>query len=140
MFRPGSRHVQRNTSISPQHRRRQSLFHDDHGQYRRSLSLERSRRRHRRSRSLSQPPSPQPSTPRNSRGAAVRQHGRDNAVKEGNKQAERAEDRRTKRQRQAAREVEVAQRLREGKKPFYLTLDTSGKPYVAGKPACIAEI
>lgn len=44
----------------------------------------------------------------------------------------RALDRRTRRHKQAAREEEVAQRQHEGMKPFYLTLDSEGKPYGIG--------
>jgi hypothetical protein len=53
---------------------------------------------------------------------------------------ERAEDRRRRRQRQGAQEQETAQRHREAKKPFYLTLDGEGKPYRQGRPAWIMEI
>lgn len=53
---------------------------------------------------------------------------------------ERAVDRRTRRHRQAAREKEISERQRDGKKPFYLTLDADGKPYGLGKPAWVAEI
>lgn len=52
----------------------------------------------------------------------------------------RAVDRRTRRYKQIAREEESAQRKRDGKKPFYLTLDSTGKPYGPGRPAWITEI
>lgn len=38
------------------------------------------------------------------------------------------------------REEEIARRQRDGRKPFYLTLDSDGKPYGLGKPAWIKEI
>ena len=53
---------------------------------------------------------------------------------------DQAVDRRTRRHRQAAQEKEITQRKRDGKKPFYLTLDAEGKPYGVGKPAWVAEI
>jgi len=53
---------------------------------------------------------------------------------------DRPVDRRTRRHRQAAQEKEIAERKRNGKKPFYLILDAEGKPYGAGKPAWVAEI
>lgn len=53
---------------------------------------------------------------------------------------DRAEDRRTRRHKQAIREEELSKRQRDGKKPFYLTLDAQGKPYGPGKPAWIQEI
>lgn len=49
-------------------------------------------------------------------------------------------DRRTRRHKQVAREEEIAQRKCDGKKPFYLTVDSEGKPYGLGKPAWMAEI
>ena len=52
----------------------------------------------------------------------------------------RALDRRTRRHKQVAREEDIAKRQRDGKKPFYLTLDSDGKPYGLGKPAWVAEI
>lgn len=48
--------------------------------------------------------------------------------------------RRTRRHKQLAHEKEIAQRKRDGKKPFYLTVDSEGKPYGIGKPAWMAEI
>ena len=78
--------------------------------------------------------------PRNSLGSAVRDHARDDVVEAKKLLPERAADRRRRRHSQATREEEVAQRQRDGKKPFYLTLDADGKPYGAGKPAWVAEI
>ena len=49
-------------------------------------------------------------------------------------------DRRTRRHKQVAREEEIAQQKRDGKKPFYLTVDSEGKPYGLGKSAWMAEI
>jgi hypothetical protein len=53
---------------------------------------------------------------------------------------ERAVDRRTRRYKQVVREEDMARREREGKKPFYLTLDADGKPYGPGRPAWVNEI
>ena len=49
-------------------------------------------------------------------------------------------ERRQRRYRQAAREADSAKREKDGKKPFYLTLDKDGIPYGTGKPAWMAEI
>lgn len=49
-------------------------------------------------------------------------------------------ERRERRQNQVQREVEKAQQEKQGKKPFYLTLNDEGQPYGAGKPAWIAEV
>lgn len=49
-------------------------------------------------------------------------------------------DRRTRRQKQSARECQRLQRETEGKKPFYLTVDIEGRPYGPGRQAWIADI
>ena len=49
-------------------------------------------------------------------------------------------ERRQRRYKQAAREVDSAKREKAGKKPFYITLDKDGIPYGTGKPAWMAEI
>ena len=49
-------------------------------------------------------------------------------------------ERRQRRYKQAAREAESARREKDGKKPFYITLDKDGIPYGTGKPAWMAEI
>lgn len=46
-----------------------------------------------------------------------------------------AEDRKARRKKQAAREENMAWRQLDGKKTFYLTLDSEGKPYGMGKPS-----
>ena len=48
--------------------------------------------------------------------------------------------RRQRRHKQAAREADSAKREKDGKKPFYITLDKDGIPYGTGKPAWMAEI
>ena len=49
-------------------------------------------------------------------------------------------ERRQRRYKQAAREADSAKREKDGKKPFYITLDKDGIPYGTGKPAWMAEI
>ena len=49
-------------------------------------------------------------------------------------------DRRSRCYKQAALEAEKAQRLSEGKKPFYLTVDSQGQPFGPGKAAWMSEI
>ena len=49
-------------------------------------------------------------------------------------------ERRSRRYRQSVREVERLERGKEGKKPFYLTLNAEGIPYGPGKPAWVAEV
>jgi hypothetical protein len=49
-------------------------------------------------------------------------------------------DRRTRRQKQAKREENIARRQRDGQKPFYLTLDPEKKPYGLRKPPWVAKI
>ena len=49
-------------------------------------------------------------------------------------------ERRQRRYKQAAREADSARRSKDGKKPFYITLDKEGIPYGTGKPAWMAEI
>ena len=51
-----------------------------------------------------------------------------------------AMDRRTRRFKQALLEAETSKWKREGKKTFYMTLDSEGKPVGTGKKAWIAEI
>lgn len=51
-----------------------------------------------------------------------------------------ASDRRRRRRQQALLDADNAKRQRNGKKPFYLTLDREGRPYGTGKPTWIAEI
>ena len=51
-----------------------------------------------------------------------------------------AYERRQRRYKQAAREADSARREKDGKKPFYITLDKDGIPYGTGKPAWMAEI
>ena len=51
-----------------------------------------------------------------------------------------ASARRQRRHKQAAREADSAKREKDGKKPFYITLDKDGIPYGTGKPAWMAEI
>ena len=55
-------------------------------------------------------------------------------------QASPAFERRQRRYKQAAREADSAKREKDGKKPFYITLDKDGIPYGTGKPAWMAEI
>lgn len=140
MFLIGSRQFGSSTSRSPEDCRRKSLFDDNGGKYHRSLPRELGRGRRIRSPSFSKSLSPQPSMPRNSHDDAVRDHATHVGVKAGELLPERAADRRTRRHKQAAREEEVAQQQRDGKKPFYLTLHADGKPYGAGKLAWVAEI
>ena len=59
---------------------------------------------------------------------------------EDNSEASPAFERRQRRYKQAAREADSARREKEGKKPFYITLDKDGIPYGTGKPAWMAEI
>ena len=49
-------------------------------------------------------------------------------------------ERRQRRHKQAAREVDSAKREKDGKKPFYITLDKDGIPYKTGKLTWMAEI
>ena len=49
-------------------------------------------------------------------------------------------ERRQRRYKQAAREADSAKRAKDGKKPFYITLDKDGIPYGTDKPAWMAEI
>ena len=49
-------------------------------------------------------------------------------------------ERRQRRHKQAAREADSAKREKDGKKPFYITLDREGIPYGTGKPAWMSEI
>ena len=49
-------------------------------------------------------------------------------------------ERRQRRYKQAAREADSAKREKDGKKPFYITLDKEGIPYGTGKPAWMSEI
>ena len=49
-------------------------------------------------------------------------------------------ERRQRRYKQAGREADCAKREKDGKKPFYITLDKDGIPYGTGKPAWMAEI
>jgi hypothetical protein len=49
-------------------------------------------------------------------------------------------ERRKRRYKQAAREADSARREKDGKKPFYITVDKDGIPYGTGKPAWMAEI
>lgn len=49
-------------------------------------------------------------------------------------------ERRQRRHKQAAREADTARRERDGKKPFYITLDQDGVPYGSGRPMWMAEI
>ena len=49
-------------------------------------------------------------------------------------------ERRQRRYKEAAREADSAKREKDGKKPFYITLDKDGVPYGTGKPAWMAEI
>ena len=55
-------------------------------------------------------------------------------------EASPAFERRHRRYRQAAREANSTRREKDGKKPFYITLDKDGIPYGTGKPAWMAEI
>lgn len=49
-------------------------------------------------------------------------------------------ERRRRRYKQAAREADASKRAKDGKKPFYITLDREGIPYGSGKPAWSQEI
>lgn len=49
-------------------------------------------------------------------------------------------ERKQRRHRQAGREAHQSKREKDGKKPFYLTLDREGIPYGLGKPAWVSEI
>ena len=122
------------------HRRRKSLSADS-GPTRRSLSADRGRRQQRRSPALSYSLSPRDYMPWNPDGGELREERREQTVRgEHVHIPSGALDRRTRRHKQAARENEVAQRQRDGRKPFYLTLDSHGIPYGLGKPAWVAEI
>jgi len=48
--------------------------------------------------------------------------------------------RKVRRHEQSFRENDMAHRQRDGKKPFYLTLDSKGKPHGLGKPTWVAQI
>lgn len=48
--------------------------------------------------------------------------------------------RRHRRYKQAAREAHQSLREKDGKKPFYITVDSEGVPYGSGKPAWVGEI
>lgn len=49
-------------------------------------------------------------------------------------------ERKQRRYKQAAREAQASTREKDGKKPFYLTLDREGVPYGSGRPAWMIEI
>lgn len=49
-------------------------------------------------------------------------------------------DRSQRRRKQAHRESEKAKRQKDGKKAFYLSLDSQGRPYGLAVPAWVAEI
>jgi hypothetical protein len=51
-----------------------------------------------------------------------------------------ASDRKQRRYKQATREADATRRERDGKKPFYVTVDREGVPYGAGRPAWMNEI
>lgn len=90
---------------------------------------------------MSLSPSPPHSMARNPQGDVVTDHRSKQTVKvEDISVSSDALDRRTRRHKQVARQEEIAKRERDGKKPFYLTLDSDGKPYGLGKPAWMAEI
>lgn len=123
------------------HQRRNSQSRNSSPQYRRSWSPQEHRGRQRRSPSFPNSLSPHVLRHPSSHRASANEYRReDNVRAEEDYLLERAVDRRTRRQKQAAREREVAERKREGKKPFYLTLDADGKPYGVGKPAWVHEI
>ena len=128
------------SSTSPIPRHRQSLSMESGPTYRRSLSPERGSRRPRRSRPLSYSISPHKPIPSNPQSQAVAEPRRQHIVKEEEIPIAGVLDRRTRRQKQAEREEDIAKRQRDGRKPFYLTLDSEGKPYGLGKPAWVAEI
>lgn len=137
----GYRHYRRSPSRSAIYQRRNSPSDESPPRYRRSMSPDRNRRRQRRSPTFSNSESPPVSMLRSSHGPAVTEQRGEGKVKdEKDCLPQRAVDRRTRRHKQAAREEEIAQRKRDGKKPFYLTLDAEGKPYGPGKPAWVAEI
>jgi hypothetical protein len=84
---------------------------------------------------------PPHSMPWNPHGVAVTKQRSKHLVKVENIHVpSSALDRRRRRHKQLAREEEIAQQERDGKKPFYLTVDSDGKPYGLGKPAWMAEI
>ena len=51
-----------------------------------------------------------------------------------------ASDRKQRRYKQATREANATRRERDGKKPFYVTVDREGVPYGSGRPAWMNEI
>ena len=51
-----------------------------------------------------------------------------------------ASERKQRRHKQATREADATRRERDGKKPFYVTVDREGVPYGAGRPAWMNEI
>ena len=51
-----------------------------------------------------------------------------------------ASERKQRRHKQATREADATKRERDGKKPFYVTVDRDGVPYGAGRPAWMNEI
>lgn len=127
-------------STSPIPRRRQSLSIDSGPSYKRSLSPERGSRWPRRGRAMSYSLSPHNSIPSNPQSPALAELRRQHVVKAEEIPIAGVLDRRTRRQRQAEREEDIAKRQHDGRKPFYLTLDSEGKPYGLGKPAWVAEI
>lgn len=137
----GSRQSRRSRSRTPTHRRRRSSSQDTDPRHKRSYSEERSLRRHERSPTLSLTPSRQFTTPRKDQAPGVSEPRRNQEVKEEQSHLTAAAvDRRTRRHKQAARAEEMAQREREGKKPFYITLDAEGTPYGIGRPAWVSEV
>ena len=136
-----SRHGRRNPARSAFQHSRQSHAHEIIPLNHRSWSPERHQVRHRRSPSELNSLSPYSSRRPSSHRVALAEHKReDNVSVERDFLPDRAVDRRTRRHRQAAQEKEISQRKRDGKKPFYLTLDAEGKLYGVGKPAWVAEI
>jgi hypothetical protein len=84
--------------------------------------------------------SPHSFIPSNTQSHAVAEPKSQHVLKVEEILIEGALDRRTRRQKQAKHEENIAKRQRDGRKPFYLTLDSEGKPYGLGKPAWVAEI